>query len=283
MGLKMNKLQPGINEVTNAEYHADREYVSSSGLKTAYKSIADFHNQYVLGNKATFGNENAFSEGSLTHSRILEPHQTQQDFVFYNGLRKAGGDWEAFKSGLDPAAATKTIISRPQNLRVDSYLKAFRARPEAVQLITNGLPEHTICAELHGIKVKIRTDWISVERGEISDVKTTGDAADLQSFKSTVDRFGYDFSAALYLEVAEQFYAKKFIFNFIVISKRDPQDCQVYRLSEASRLEGSRKLKIACEKLKFARENNIWTEAISLTNDAMQDTVTTSAYEILEV
>lgn len=277
------KLIDGLNDCTNAEYHADTEYASSSVLKVAYKDIAEYKRQYIDGDKPTFGNESALSEGSLTHAEILEPHNVPNDFVFYPGLRKAGSDFQAFKDALDPASAKKIIISKPQKLRVQSYVAAYKRRPEAVELINNGFAEQTICGTLHGMKIKTRFDYINVEKGEIYDVKTTADSAELEAFKETVKKYSYQLSAALYLEMAEQYYGKPFVFKFIVISKQEPQECHVYRLSEKSRSEGAQMVKTAITKILNARKNNVWVEENSLTNNASHDTINTSAYEILEV
>lgn len=277
------KLVDGLNDCSNAQYHMDRTYISSSGLKVAYKDIAEFDRQYNQNIKPVFGNENALSEGSLTHAEILEPHNVKHDFVFYNGLRKAGADFQAFKDALSPADAKKTIISKPQKLRVDSYIKAYKRRPEAVALITNGFAEQTICGELLGVKIKTRFDYINVELGEIYDVKTTADSAELEAFKETVKKYSYQLSAALYLEMAEQYYGKPFVFKFIVISKQEPQECHVYRLSDKSRSEGLSMIKIACEKITFARKNNIWTEQKNLSNSHSNDSINVSGYEILDV
>lgn len=279
----MIKLQPGLNECSNSEYHADKEYISSSGLKVAYKDIAEFKNQIIDGNRPSFSNENALNEGSLTHARLLEPQNIPQDFIFYEGLRKSGNEWEAFKAALSLIDRNKVIISRPQRLRVDTYVKAFQRRKEAVNMLTGGHAEQTICGELEGIKIKVRFDYINVDLGIIYDVKTTGKTADLHTFKQTITDLSYQLSAALYCRLAEQYYGKKFEFIFIVISKQDPQDCQLYKTSAATMSEGNRMIDVAIHKIKSARETGIYSENILTTSDAFDTLNSESNYEILEV
>jgi hypothetical protein len=282
-------LVDGTNECSNSDYHADRKYLSSSVLKVLYKSLDDYHEQYILGNKPQIGNEASLSEGSLTHAYILEPHNVKHDFVFYNGLRKQGPEFNAFKDALDPADR-RTIISKPQKIRVESNLQAYKRRPEAVALIQNGFAEHTICGTLNGIPIKVRFDYMNLvdpndpECGAIYDVKTTADPADIFSFRETIKRYGYQLSAALYLAMAEKHYGKKFNFYFIVISKQQPQTCEVYKLAASSRAEGQRMIDVACTKFLFATEKNIWSEReFQLTRSDAPATISVSSYEILEV
>ena len=44
------KLSLGVNKnITNQDYHDDREFISSSGLKLLAKDPKKFHKVYVLG------------------------------------------------------------------------------------------------------------------------------------------------------------------------------------------------------------------------------------------
>jgi hypothetical protein len=270
----IKQLEDGINECSNEVYHADRKYLSSSVLKTIYKSLNEYHDQYILGNKKQFANENALVEGSMVHTKLLEPHELHKQYVFWDGIRKAGSEWEKFKASLDPAD-TRTVIAKPQKLRVDSYIEAFNRRAEAVEMLKNGQPELTLCGTLHNVPIKVRFDYINVEKGCIYDVKTTGRPADVENFKATLEGLSYQLSAALYTAMAEQYYGRKFDFYFIVISKQDPQECHVYKTSAATMANGRQMVKQACEKYLIAKETNNWTEIISEPE--------VSSYEILEV
>lgn len=273
-------LQDGLNECSNFDYHSDRKYLSSSVLKTIYKSLDDYKHEYLDGNKKQFGNENALLEGSLTHSMLLEPHQVSNDYIFFDGLRKAGNQWENFVAEIRSEDVGKPIVSRPQKLRVQSYIEAFKRRPEAVQMLTGGQAEQTICGTLNGVPIKVRFDYINVERGEVYDIKTTGKPADPENFKATVNGLSYQLSAALYCAMAEQFYGKKFRFVFLVISKQEPIDCQIYRASESTMAEGRRMVDVACAKYLKALETGNWCEPEEA---SVSETSSVSHYEILEI
>ena len=252
-------LTDGINDCTNADYHADRKYLSSSVLKTVLKSLDDYKKQYIDGEKKVFGNVAALDEGSLAHAYILEPHLVEQDFLFFNGFRKAGPEWDNFLASIDSAAAKKPILSMPQKHRVQELIKVYNAHPVAPKLMANVQCEQTICGELHGIPIKVRFDAIDVEAGAILDIKTTGYSGDVDSFKQTLKDLNYELSAALYCAMAEIHYGKPFDFYFIVLSKKDIA-CNVYKTSDMTMARGNRMVLDACQKYKKAKETNVWTE-----------------------
>lgn len=249
----------GLNpKISNEEYHADREFISSSVIKTIYKSLDDYHHEYILGNKKEFGNQAALAEGSLAHSMLLEPHLVATEFRFFDGFRKAGAEFEAFLAAKP--GDKRSIVSKPQKHRVEQLVEACKKHPFAMQYLTNGEPEQTICGVIDDVKIKVRFDYINVEEGYISDIKTTASGSDIDNFKFTIDKYMYHLSGALYCLLAEQHYGKKFDFYYIVLSKQD-NSCAVYKTSDETRKLGELQIRQALSKLKTARETNIWTEA----------------------
>ncbi len=246
-------LELGINHVTNTEYHADQKYLSSSNYKTLLKDPETFYKEKILGQKEARVESNSFTEGSLTHSLILEPDQVQHEYAFFEGMRKAGADYERFLA----ANTDRTVISRPQRIRSENNKAAFLKNPQAVELLSGGFPEQTICVDLNGIPTKIRCDYINVEKGYIADVKTTSYPADVDTFRMTISQWSYDLSAALYAHVAEQYYGKKFDFYFVVIQKSDLV-CEVYKASQATIDRGMLQIAKAATIYKQCLQTGIW-------------------------
>lgn len=264
------KLKHGINECTNSEYHSDKTYLSSSSLKTILKSASKFHKEHILGERKNL--EGAFlDEGTLTHSLILEPEQIEKEFAFFEGLRKHGKDWEEFKE----ANEGKLVMSKPQKVRCEAYFKAYKDRKEAQKLIEGGFPEHTICTDINGVNIKVRCDYINVDKAYIVDVKTTSFPAELDSFKHTINQYEYDLSAALYLKAIEDYYKKPFQFYFLVLGKKE-LSCEIYKLSEATRARGTQKVIEAITKYKKCLKSNNWS-------DTIKKELYLGPYEILEV
>jgi hypothetical protein len=246
-------LKLGINKCSNSEYHADNHFLSSSNYKLLLKDPKQFHKEKILGLREPQEERAAFTEGSLTHSVILEPDLVKHEYAFYEGLRKAGEDYERF------AAANKgrQIISKPQRIRVESYKEAYRKNQTAQKLLQGGEPEQTICTELFGIPTKVRFDYINMDEGYIADIKTSSYPADADTFRLTCSQFGYQLSAALYTAVASKFYNKEFVFYFVVISKKDLV-CEVYKASESFMSKGLDDVVKAGKIYKQCKETGLW-------------------------
>jgi hypothetical protein len=272
--IDQSPLKLGLNDVSNAVYHADRVFLSSSVVKTVLKSLDQYHDEYILGNKKEHSERTLsnFAEGSLVHSMLLEPEVTASEFAFFTGWRKQGEEYEAFKADNKG----KTIISAPQLERVSRLVEAVRKNPAAVSLLSSGKSEATLATILHGLPIKVRADKIDPERGIILDVKTSGYDVDIESVKQTIKDFRYDLSAALYMEAFSQYYGKPFDFYFIFTSKQQP-DCQVYRLGLDSFNAAKRDILKAANKFKTAAASGIWTDSSLLTPTERTD------YEVLEV
>lgn len=262
-------LQLGLNDCTNAEYHADQKFLSSSNLKLLLKDPEQFYKEKILGDRTEQKKSASFDEGSLTHSLILEPHMVEAEYAFYPGLRKQGADFEAFAA----SAGSKTIISRTQQIRCESYRNAFSKNSIAVELLKNGASEQTICASLSDIPIKVRCDYINVEKGFIADIKTSAFPVDVDSAKLTVQKWSYGLSAALYTAIAAQHYGKPFDFYFVFIGKTEIV-CEVYKASELTLNNGLIDVMKALKIYKQCLKSGKW---------ALTDIKHVSNQEILEV
>lgn len=269
--MKSKVLVPGLNDISNEDYHADKTRLSSTNLKTLIKDPAKFYDEKILGNRVSV-QKNAFDEGSLVHAMILEPEVIDSEFAFFDGWTKRGKDYTAFKE----ANPNKIWISMPQKKRCQDLTDAFLRKPAAVDLLKTGVAEQTLCGELNGVDIKVRFDWVDVERGFIMDVKTSAFPIDADSFKMTVEKWEYDLSAALYLRMAEQYFGKKLDFYFVALGKQD-QDCEIYRLSEETRHLGDMKITKALNIFKQCKETGVWERP------DQPEPVSEDDYEILEV
>jgi hypothetical protein len=250
-------LKLGINKCSNREYHEDREYLSSSNLKVILNDIQKFYRERILGEKEERKQSNALDEGSFMHTMILEPDLKDVEYAFFNGWQKRGKEYDEFVS--EEKNKNKIILSAPQRMKCNKLYESYLSRKEAVNLIKGGEPEVSICGIISGIKLKARFDYVNEEKGYIVDVKTTGFDSGLEIFKLTFKDLHYDLSAALYLDIAEQYYKKNFDFYFIVLSKKD-MECNVYKLSKTSRIYGRSLVVQAINKYKHCSETGNWLE-----------------------
>lgn len=222
-------MQHSLQGSTNEAYHSNRTHLSSSTLKMLLDDPAKFYNEWVCGIYETRPENTNFTEGTYTHSLILEPQTVAKEYAIFDGLKKLGKQWEYFKQDNPD----KKLLSAAQHLRCQGYLRAYNARPEAVALITGGESEKTLMSEVYGVPVKIRADSINVDKGIIVDIKTTSYPSGIDFFRSTIEQYKYQLSAALYTDVATKVYGRDFDFYFVVISKSDSR-CEVYKCSSAT-------------------------------------------------
>lgn len=256
---------------SNTDYHADRTHLSSSMLKLILTDRQKFYEKWVL-NMREADSKPAFEEGTITHSLILEPHKVNEEYAFYEGLRRAGAHYEAFAA----ANPGKRIILASTRVRAEKHKAALNRRPEALSLLQNGEAEQNIFGAVLGIPVKARADYINVEQGIIVDVKTSAYPSDSEIFKGTVKEFMYDLSAALYKNIAEQAYQKDFTFYWVVISKAD-NECHVYRAGPETLRFGTSLMMKALVQYKQAKESGNWL------TDIKKIIYTDSTYEIQEI
>ena len=83
--------------LSNDAYHSEQKHLSSSNLKMLLKDTNQFYKEKILGEREPL--KGAFlDEGNYTHSLILEPHLVPEEYVFFDGNRKAGKEWKAFEA-----------------------------------------------------------------------------------------------------------------------------------------------------------------------------------------
>ncbi len=260
-----------VQAMSNLQYHADREYLSSSSLKLLLKSPEEFYKKFILKEGAN-EEKDAFSEGSFVHALILEPHTITAAFGIFNGIRKAGKEWEAFKA----ENVGKTLLSAPQVIRCQKLAERYVAMPVAVALVAGGFAEHALTGAILDVKVKMRADYINVDKGYIADVKTTSLPSDIDLFRGASYQYGYDLSAALYCDIAYQNFGKLFDFYFIVLSKNDG-GCHVYKASSKLLSEGASKMMQSIVLYKKCGASGIWK------SEQPKAIFDTKDYEILEL
>lgn len=249
-----HKLQPGINHCTNAEYHSDKEYLSSSKLKTLLESPAKFYKELTEPPEPMTGAH--LDLGTYVHALLLEPDLVAEEYRTFPGFRRAGKDYELFKAQWPD----KQIISASMENNGQRLAASAKACPPALELLKNGLAELSIAAVLDDVQVKARFDYIRPTEGMIIDLKTSRDPAGKQYFKDTIAQYQYDLSAALYMQIAEQFYGRPFDFYWIVISKTDVPECRVYKASAKTMQAGRHKVSQALEVYKQCKKTGLWLD-----------------------
>ncbi len=219
------------DELSNNDYHGEKDHFSSSNIKDLISTVnkwnspvwgvEKFYKEKVLHEKEPQKEKAVFSEGSLVHGMILEPHLVDEEFVCFDGFRKAGKVWQAFQKA-EKEGKNRTILSKPQWMRCLKMVENFNKNKTAVELVKSCSKELSLFGELDGIPIKVRADCINIEEGYIVDIKTSSYDVDLDSFKFTM------------------------------------KDCEVYKISKGTREKGDRKVFEDLKKYKECSKTVIW-------------------------
>jgi hypothetical protein len=265
------KLKPGFNnDISNDHYHSNREYKSSSALKLILKDPREYYKKYVLGESEPLKSD-SLNVGSYAHTRILEPHLEEVEYALWTGSRRSGKEWEKFVEENQG----KTIITSSQKYLVDQMIANYEEAHVVIgehgnekdvpvsSFFSNGKAEETLCGEINGYKVKVRTDYRQEyeDYGIISDLKTTGNSiAKKEEVAETCEYWNYPLSAALYADLLEQVTGKKHDFYFIFLCKTGTKECKIFKASESFLERGRQDYLKAIELLKEAEKTGVYFE-----------------------
>lgn len=250
-------LKLGLNNVTNAIYHADTKFISSSGYKKLLEDPAKFYKENILGQKDNEGSKEHLQFGSLLHTMLLEPHLVQAEYAVFDGAKRQGKAYEDFKA----ANPGKHIVTKGKMAEARWLINGVHKSEAAQSLLKlGGVSEETVAVELNGVPTKCRADKIIVNEGIIWDLKSTSWDLDIDSVRQTIAHWDYSLSSALYCAVFEEFYKRKFDFLWVFVNKQSA-DCAVYKMSEKTRADGLQKVAKAQALYKQCMQTGIWKTA----------------------
>lgn len=297
-----NKLAKYLNTLTydlsGKEYHETEGTYSSSQMKDMLADPEFFHKKYIT--KEVEKTEGAhFDIGTHFHTAVLEPHNLEKECIVFNGARRAGKDWEAFKV----LHADKTIITSNEKETSDNLVKAINSSPVCMSYLKDGKAEVSAFMELlvfagdifakrndvyytlqtagwvqstldfdeadiekHAVRliVKARADYLSTKNRFISDLKsTTGNAKSGHSMQEKVNSWQYDLSASMYLDIFS-FCSGEDIEDFLLLfASKDMGNAKAYKISEKNKMVGRNKWRKAVLDLAFYTKNK-WKFSDSL-------------------
>tara|TARA_R100001594_G_scaffold114699_1_gene149500 strand:+ start:389 stop:1156 length:768 start_codon:yes stop_codon:yes gene_type:complete len=207
---------------TNEYYHEQKQYLSSTFIKTITKKSL----LHALEQKPVQSNH--FTVGSAFHSYVLERDMFQHEFFVapkVNKRTKAGKEqWEDFTKKAE--SEHKQIINEQDFDMIKKMCQNIFHDETCNKLLSNGEPEVSFYdKDFMKTWVKVRPDYY-VEDKYVVDLKSCQDASP-RAFKYDILRYGWHIQAAFYMDVCEvnEFY-------FIASEKNHPHACQAYKLSD---------------------------------------------------
>jgi exodeoxyribonuclease VIII len=220
-------------------YHADRDTVSSSGLRTL-DGRSPAHFRAELDNPRT--ETPAMVLGRAIHCRTLEPERYAKGYVVppvCDRRTKAGKQtWDDFVQA-HPGA---TILTAADAEIVEGVAAAVHAHPVARAALQGAEIEvsgYYVDAET-GVHCRIRPDAMRRELALMIDLKSALDASPA-GFRRTMHQRGYHVQAAMYAAGYRAITGEALTdYLLIAAEKSPPYAVACYRIDAAAMVEGER-------------------------------------------
>lgn len=255
------------------KYHGMAGTWSSSQFKDILDDEDHFIRKYIK-KEIPREEREAFDTGTYFHTAILEPHKVKSEIAVYPGKTRYGKEWDKFKAKNQG----KVIISSKQKEQGDIMVEAV-TESHIAQDFLDGEPEVSLFVQLlvgndgniyapkfkkvltpsgwedfdhspgkgYEINVKVRADMLGEEY--ISDLKSTsGNARSESGIRSTISRYKYDLSAALYLDMFAL--VRPTVREFVwIFASKDMKNAASYRATENQILVGRAKYSKGMKKM----------------------------------
>lgn len=248
--MKPGEFSPGIYDCyTNAEYHA-ADGISKSDLDLIHRSPAHYK-------AARHEDTPALRFGTAFHCAVLENDRFNATYTVIEGDRRTKAVKDSIK---DAEAAGKIILTADDFNALMGMSQAVFKNPICAALLRGSLKEHSVFAELDGVRVKCRPDGWSTEKGVLFDLKSTEDASP-EGFARTVAKYRYHVQDAFYRHVvasATNCDADDLSFIFIAVEKKPPFAIALYQLDELATLQGWVDAREDLRRYKTAKDTGKW-------------------------
>jgi len=233
----------GKEEILTQMYSDDFYYnflgknaLSSSSLKTLLKSPKTYRNILNYGDPNS--DSPALAAGKLVHWMILESHKIDK-LHFVDATTKNTKVYKEAKAKYGEVFLTK------ERSAAERLTDAVLRNEAAIKLLNNSEFEVPEIQMIDGLAFRGKADII--QGNTIIDLKTT---AELNTFKYSADKYGYDLQAWLYLKLFDK---KKF--TFLVIDKAST-DIGIFETTEEFLARGENKFKQAVDNYKYFFEQD---------------------------
>lgn len=151
-------------ECTNAEYHANREIVGSTGLKCILYSPQDFYQRFVA--TKDDGSPLIIQEptkdlviGNVTHCLALEPDKFDSLYAIEPEADGRTTKGKEIKAAFALQSIGKTIIKDKWYVHAKAMADSVLANPTVRELTEGAIIERAIVWTEDGIEQKCKPDW----------------------------------------------------------------------------------------------------------------------------
>ncbi len=179
-------------------------------------------------------------------------------------------DNKAWKEDVLARNADKTYLSPEDFITLYEMKAALELYPNFIFLLKNGVAEESYFAEIDGMGVRVRPDYVS--KFGIVDLKTCQDASP-EAFGRDAAKMRYLIQAALYTDVVAAFRNGDVLpFFFLAQEKTAPYIPQMYRVPSYLIEAGRAQYEDVLKQLFTAQTTDVWQGYEGLEeNDGIRD------------
>lgn len=241
------------DDLSNEDYHADRLFESSTGLKEMLRSPAHYYHY----KNAPRVDKKCYRLGTAIHTALLEPDRFKSDYIIspeFNRRSVAGKEAEAefIKNNIG-----KFIVTEAELEAITGIAESVSYHRDAMAILRLSKNEvsHFWQDEETGIYMKCRSDALTDFCN--LDIKSTEDASP-NAFVRSCANYNYDMSAYIYSEGTRIVSGMPRRFGFLAVEKKAPYQVALYFAPDEMLASGMVRYRDALNQLKECRASGKW-------------------------
>ena len=249
-------------QMGEANYHADKRALSSSGVRKAVKSAATFRDYWT--GKIKDEETDAMLFGRLAHISILEPTRFMEGYKVmpdFGDMRSSANRAKRDAWTADQKPGT-IVVTEEECTNLTGMLKAITEHEDARMCLTNGTAELAgyYRDDETGLLCRFKPDFFSFDGRRLADIKTTKDCDAWFFGKDTLNRL-YHVQLAMYCEGLKALTGVEVKFpTLIAVEKKPPYEVAVYVLDDAAMELGRALYRRALRRIKLAIDSGVWAK-----------------------
>lgn len=256
---------------TDEEYHADKKYVSASGMKKLKESPAHMKEAEIDPEETE-----AMKFGSAYHLYNLQKEKFEEEYYIFDdsGIYsvligegfKSPRSTKQYKEWMESEmrlVGDRKSISKDWLSRIKGMNEKLMRHPYVRMLLANGINEQgymgSINTEAGTLQVKFKPDHINENKKFVVDLKTAKKASK-EGFERAAADMSYHIQAAFYADLMERISGdgRPYTFFFIAQEKTPPYAFNIFESSPQFISQGRFEYEMLLQLYKYCIDNNTW-------------------------
>lgn len=256
---------------TDTEYHADKNYISASGMKKLKESPA-----HLKESEENPEETEAMQFGSAYHLYNLQKDKFEEEYYIFDdsGIYsvligegfKSPRSTKQYKEWMESEmrlVGDRKSISKDWMSRIKGMNEKLMRHQYVRTLLANGMNEQgymgSLETEAGTVQVKFKPDHINENKRFIVDLKTAKSASK-DGFSKAAGEMSYHIQAAFYSDLMEKISGdnRPYTFFFIAQEKTPPYAFNIFESSPQFISQGRFEYEMLLQLYKYCTDNNVW-------------------------